>query len=115
MGSKIDGEATEAGVGGDGGVEVPGTEVVQGQLGVWEEEVPEVEGKMRVERGYDRNKMILKSSNMALSRVGPVVVRRDILDTGGRAEGLKECSQGRTRFVVRNYVGYDMAVGGEKS
>ena len=51
VGGEIKGESVEAGPGRESGVRGVGAEIVEGELSVGEEFVPEVRGKIRMARG----------------------------------------------------------------
>ena len=92
VGGEVDGGAEKTSVGGEGGVGKPGAKMVEGQLSVGEEEIPEARGEVDVDRGEDRSEVIFERADSTFSRVGAVVVG------GGRTvrEGGRE-GTGRRR------------------
>ncbi len=59
LGGKVVGGTMETMVGGERGVEGPGSEVVKGELGMWEQVVPAVRREGDVGGREDGNKMVL--------------------------------------------------------
>ena len=94
---------------------MPGAEVVKGKLSVGEEMVPEVEGEVDVECREDGTEVVFKGSNMPFGGVGSMVSGGDILDTGGRGEGLEEGGEQGGALIVRDDVSDGMVVGGKES
>ena len=78
MGREVEGIAIHTGTGGLGGVQVPPAHTVKGELNGRKEEMPKVgrEGNMASSKGG--NEVIFTGTDCPLSRIGPVITRRDI-------------------------------------
>ena len=103
MGGKVVGGTMETMVSGERGVEGPGSEVVEGELGLWEQVVPAVRGESDVGGRKDGNDMVLGGTYSTFRRVRPMVEGRDILV--GEVDGDEERSQVRRSLVVKKNVG----------
>ena len=114
VGGEVDGGAEKTSIGREGRVGKPGTKVVEGQLGMGEEEVPEVRGEVDVDGSKDGNEVVFERAYSTFSRVSTVVVGGNILDTGGGGKRLEESGEEGGGLVVRDNVGNGMAVGGEE-
>ena len=115
VGGEVDGGAEKTSVSGEGGVGKPGAKMVEGQLSVGEEEIPEVRGEVDVDRGEDRSEVIFERADSTFSRVGAVIVGGNVLDVGGGGKGLEEGGEEGGRLIVGDDVGDGVAVGSEES
>ena len=114
VGGEVNGGAEKTSMGREGRVGKPGTKVVEGQLGMGEEEVPKVRGEVDVDGSKDGNEVVFERAYSTFSRVSTVVVGGNILDTGGGGKRLEESGEEGGGLVVRDNVGNGMAVGGEE-
>jgi hypothetical protein len=80
MGGKVVGGTMEIMVGGERGVERPGSEVVKGELGLWEQVVPAVRREGDVGGREDGDKMVFGGTNCSFHRVGAMVKGRNVLE-----------------------------------
>ncbi len=79
MGGKVVGGTMNTMVGGERGVEGPGSEMVKGELGLWEQVVPAVRKEGDVGGREDGDKMVFGGTNCSFRRVGAMVKGRDVL------------------------------------
>ncbi len=101
MGGKVVGGTMETMVGGERGVEGPGSEVVKGELGLWEQVVPTVRREGDVGGREDGDNMVFSGTNCSFHRVGAMVKGRDVLE--GEVDREEERSEfGRGLVVKRN-------------
>ena len=82
------------------GGRVPGTKEVEGQLGVREEGIPEIKGKVKVGGGQNGYEVVLKCADSPFGGVSTVVVGGNVLYSDGVCLGAKECSEVSGAFVV---------------
>ncbi len=102
MGGKVVGGTMETMVGGERWVEGPGSEVVKGELGLWEQVVRAVRREGDVVGREDGDKMIFGGTNCSFRRVGAMVKGRDVLeDEVDREEKISEVRRG---LVVKRNV-----------
>ena len=114
VGGEVDGVAEKTSVSGEGGIWKPRAKMIEGQLSVEEDEIPEVRAEVDVYRREDRNEVVFERAYSTFSRVSTVVVGGNILDTGGGGKRLEESGEEGGGLVVRDNVGNGMAVGGEE-
>jgi hypothetical protein len=114
VGEEVDGGAVEAGVGRAEGVGVPRAKVVERQLGMGEEEVPEVGGEVDVNGSEEGDEVVFEDADGAFSGVGTVVVGGNVLDFGGDGGGLEELGEEGGVFIVGDDMGDGVAVEGEE-
>ncbi len=89
-------------VGGERGVEGPGSEVVKGELGLWEQVVPAVRREGDVGGREDGDKMVFGGTNGSFRRVGTMVKGRDVLE--GEVDREIERSEVRRGLVIKKNV-----------
>ncbi len=80
-------------VGGERGVEGSGSEVVKGELGLWEQVVPAVRREGDVGGREDGDEMVFGGTNCSFRRVGAMVKGRDVLE--GEVDREEERSEVR--------------------
>ncbi len=102
MCGKVVGDTMETMVGGERGVEGPGSEVVKGELGLWEQVVPAVRREGDVGGREDGDKMVFGGTNGSFRRVGTMVKGRDVLE--GEVDREEERSEVRRGLVIKKNV-----------
>ena len=115
MGGEVNRLASQAVVGGAGGVESSGAKAVEGQLSVEEEVVPEVKGEVDVEGSDNRAEVVLEGTDMPFGGVCAVVSRGDVLYSRAWGKRLEEVSKEGRAFIVGDNVSYRVAVGSKES
>jgi hypothetical protein len=103
MGGKVVGGTMETVVGGERGVEGPGSEVVKGELGLWEQVVPAVRREGDMGGREDGDKVVFGGTNCSFRRVGAMVKGRDVLK--GDGDRAKERCEVRRSLVVEEKMG----------
>ena len=103
MGGKVVGGTMETVVGGERGVEGPGSEVVKGELGLWEQVVPAVRREGDVGGREDGDKVVFGGTNCSFRRVRAMVKGRDVLE--GDGDRAKERCEVRRSLVVEDKMG----------
>ncbi len=88
--------------GGERGVKGPGSEVVKGELGLWEQVVPAVRREGDVGGREDGDKMVFGGTNGSFRRVGTMVEGRDVLE--GEVDREEERSEVRRGLVIKKNV-----------
>jgi hypothetical protein len=111
-GSRASLRTMETMVGGERGVEGSGSEVVEGELGLWEQVVPSVrrEGGMGSREVGD--KMVFGSTNCSFRREKAMVVERDVLK--GDGDRAKERGEAKRSPVVEEKMGQRVRKGVKK-
>ena len=100
MGGEVERGAKQASIGREGGVEGPGAEVIDGQLRMRKEPIPKVKREVGVDSREDREEMVFERADVALGRVGPMVVGGHVLHSRRRRERAEEGGEGGGALVV---------------
>ena len=80
VGVKVKGKAIQAVVSGDRRVRVPGLEVVECELDMGDEAIPQVKRKGNVSRCKGGDDVILRRTNVPFGKIRTMIVRRHKLD-----------------------------------
>ena len=112
MEGKVVGGTMETMVCGERGVEGPGSEVVKGELGLWEQVVPSVRREGDMGSREDGDTVVFGGTNRSFRRDRAMVVGRDVLKSD--RDRAKERGEIRRSLVVEEKMGQRVRKGAKR-